>query len=170
MVFHEILAKSQKPLVNFFKPLINFFLTSDLFSLITDLNHWFLGPVFSHGRAKYHHQCKIDWCCAAGSSRCFDLLEAKQEEFKETFKCGEENAIEINNDCCTSLAASCWMEKTKTGGREIEGGNWQWHWCVMLCTHTYTTQPTSWTWPPMFSNLSKKTWWIGICHPLLSSL
>ena len=21
----------------------------------------------------------------------------------------------------------------------------------------------------MFSNLSKKTWWIGICHPLLSS-
>ena len=51
MVFGEFLAKSQKPLVNFFKPVINFFLTSDLFSLTTGLNHWFLGPVFSHGRA-----------------------------------------------------------------------------------------------------------------------
>ena len=53
MVFGEFLAKSQKPLVNFFKPVINFFLTSDLFSLTTGLNHWFLGPVFSHGRAQY---------------------------------------------------------------------------------------------------------------------
>ena len=52
MVFGEFLAKSQKPLVNFFKPVINFFLTSDLFSLTTGLNHWFLGPVFSHGRAQ----------------------------------------------------------------------------------------------------------------------
>ena len=40
------MAKSQKALVIFFKPVINFFVTSDLFSLITGLNHWFLGPVF----------------------------------------------------------------------------------------------------------------------------
>ena len=60
MVFGEFLAKSQKPLVNFFKPVINFFLTSDLFSLTTGLNHWFLGPVFSHGRTQYYITPTLD--------------------------------------------------------------------------------------------------------------
>ena len=50
-------VKSQKPLDNFLKTVIDFFLTSDLFSLITGLNHWFLGPVFSHGRAQYLFIC-----------------------------------------------------------------------------------------------------------------
>ena len=51
-IFCKILAKSQKPLVIFFKPVIIVFLTSDLFSLTTGLNQWFLGPVFSHGRTQ----------------------------------------------------------------------------------------------------------------------
>ncbi len=45
MVF-GVLAKSQKPLINFFQPVINIFLTSDLFSLTTSLNHWFFDRFF----------------------------------------------------------------------------------------------------------------------------
>ena len=68
----------------------------------------------------------------AQPNNLYHSLEPKVNFIKTTTVCGEENAIEINNDCCTSVLAACCMEeKTKTGGTgpgpgwEIEGGNWQ---------------------------------------------